>query len=137
MSDERDATLDDVGKLMLRITVAALMLFHGVGKIIHGIPFIERDMARVHLPAVFAYAVYIGEVIAPLFLLVGAWTRIAAALVVVDLVVAVLLARLPAFFTLARSGGWALELEGFFLLTALVIAFLGPGRLKLGTRRTV
>ncbi len=135
MADDRVASLEDAGKLVLRITVAGLMLFHGVGKIMHGISFIEGDMTRIHLPQFLAYAVYIGEVIAPLFLLIGLWTRIAAVLVVIDLVVAVLLARLPAFFTVGRSGGWALELEAFYLLGALAIAFLGPGKLRVMVRR--
>ena len=30
-----------------------------------------------------------------------------------------------------RSGGWALELQGFFLFTAVALIFLGPGRYKL------
>lgn len=135
MAGERVITLEDTGKLILRITVAGLMLFHGVAKVIHGITFIRAGMTRIHLPEILAYAVYIGEVVAPLFLLVGLWTRIAAALVVIDLVVAVLLSRMSAFLTLGRSGGWALELEAFFALAALAIAFLGPGRLKVMARR--
>ena len=135
MADERETTLEDVGKLVLRITVAGLLLFHGVGKILHGIEGIRGDMTRIHLPEILAYAVYIGEVIAPLFVLVGAWTRIAALIILIDLVVAVLLARMPAFFTLGRSGGWAIELEAFFGLGALAIALLGPGRLKVMSRR--
>ncbi|HET6486881.1 MAG TPA: DoxX family protein, partial [Spirochaetia bacterium] len=96
MADERETTLEDVGKLVLRITVAGLLLFHGVAKILHGIEGIRGDMTRIHLPEILAYAVYIGEVIAPLFVLVGAWTRIAALIILIDLVVAVLLARMPA-----------------------------------------
>jgi putative oxidoreductase len=137
MADGKATTLDDIGKLILRITVAGLMLFHGIAKLIHGIAFISGDMTRIHLPVIFAYLVYVGEVAAPLFLLVGLWTRIAATLVIIDLVVAVLLSRLPAFFSLSRSGGWSLELEAFFLFAALAIAFLGPGRLKVLPRRRV
>ena len=33
--------------------------------------------------------------------------------------------------TLSSNGGWALELQGFFLFTALALIFLGPGRYKL------
>ena len=135
MADARETTLEDVGKLVLRITVAGLLLFHGVAKILHGIEGIRTDMVRIHLPEIFAYAVYIGEVVAPLFVLVGAWTRIAALIVLVDLVVAVLLARMPAFFTLGRAGGWALELEALYGLGGLAIALLGPGRIKVMGRR--
>ncbi len=72
--------------------------------------------------------------VAPLFVLAGLWTRLAALVVVVDLVVAVLLVRLPSFFTLTKSGGWGMEQDAFFLLGALVICLLGPGRIKPGRR---
>jgi putative oxidoreductase len=34
-------------------------------------------------------------------------------------------------FMLTRTGGWALELQAFYLLTALALVFLGPGKYKL------
>ena len=46
-------------------------------------------------------------------------------------VVAIALAHGNELLALGRSGGWALELQGFFLFTALAVIFLGPGRYKL------
>jgi putative oxidoreductase len=33
---------------------------------------------------------------------------------------------------LTPSGGWALELQGFFLFTAIAVALLGAGRFSVG-----
>jgi putative oxidoreductase len=135
MRDIRPGTVDDIGKLLLRITVAGLLLFHGIAKLQHGIGFITGDLERLHIPSFLGYGVYIGEVAAPLLLLAGIWTRIAGLIVAFNLVVAVLMARLPAFFTVGRSGGWSLELEAFFLLGGLAIALLGPGKLRIPVGR--
>jgi putative oxidoreductase len=34
--------------------------------------------------------------------------------------------------SLTKTGGWALELQGLFLIGALVVALLGAGRFSLG-----
>jgi putative oxidoreductase len=131
MSEKQGIEWEDLGKLLLRLMVGALMLFHGVSKVIHGIPMIHESLARVHLPDFIAYGVYAGEVLAPILIIIGFLTRISSLVLAFDLVVAILLVRLPAFFTLSRSGGWAMELDFFFLLSALALAMLGPGKLRL------
>ncbi len=120
--------MEDAGKLILRITTAGLILFHGIAKIIHGIGFIGSGLAQFHLPGFVAYGVYVGEVVAPVFILFGLWTRIASLVVVFDLVMAVLLAAHRNVLVIQRSGAWGLETEAFFLLTALVIFLVGPGK---------
>jgi putative oxidoreductase len=75
--------------------------------------------------------VYIGEVIAPLMILLGIWTRLGAVIVAANMIVAVALAHGSQFFTLSKTGGWALELQGFYFFIALAIALLGAGRYSL------
>lgn len=120
----------DIGKLILRLTLGILILFHGVHKLLHGIGFIETMVTAHHLPAFFAYGVYIGEVVAPLMLLIGYQTRIGALLIVINMLVALALVHTGQFFSISGSGGYALELQAFYLLTALALIFLGPGRYK-------
>jgi hypothetical protein len=55
---------DDLGKLVLRVLLAGLILFHGVSKLIGGVGFIAGMLAKAGLPAAFGYLVYIGEVVA-------------------------------------------------------------------------
>ena len=123
---------DDAGKLVLRAVLAAMLLFHGISKMHNGIGFVADMLAKAGLPAVFGYGVYIGEIVAPLFILFGLFTRAAALVIAINMVVAVLLAHTGMFFTTNETGGWALELQGMYFFTALALALLGAGRFSVG-----
>lgn len=123
---------DDSGKLVLRAALAILLLFHGVSKLIGGVGFITGMLTKAGLPPAVAYLVYIGEVVAPLLILLGIWTRAAALVVVINMIVAFLLVHTSQFFTMSKTGGWALELQGFYLASAIAVALLGAGRYSMG-----
>jgi putative oxidoreductase len=125
-------TRNDVGRLVLRVLLSVLILFHGVSKLIGGVGFITGMLAKAGLPGALGYLVYVGEVIAPLLVLFGVFTRIAALVVVVNMIVALLLVHTSQFFTLNDTGGWALELQAMYLGAAVVIALLGAGRYSIG-----
>ncbi|MFZ1080292.1 MAG: DoxX family protein [Candidatus Kryptoniota bacterium] len=116
------------GKLLLRITIGGLMLFHGVSKVIHGIPWMQGLLAGSHLPGFIAYGVYVGEVVAPILIILGIWTRPAALVIAFDLFMAIVLVSHPRIFAISPGGGWGIELDALYLLPALVIFFLGSGR---------
>jgi putative oxidoreductase len=124
--------MDDRGKLLLRVLLAVLILFHGVSKLIGGVGMIGGMLAKAGLPASLGYLVYIGEVLAPLLILVGLFTRAAALVIVINMIVALLLVHTKQFFTVNDTGGWALELQAMYLGTAVAIALLGAGRYSLG-----
>jgi putative oxidoreductase len=126
------ANASDTGKLVLRAVLAAMLLFHGISKMHHGIGFVADMLAKAGLPAVFGYGVYIGEVVAPLFILAGVFTRPAAVVVAINMVVAVLLVHTSQFFTLNETGGWALELQGMYFFATIAVALLGAGRFSVG-----
>lgn len=128
------SSYDDLGKLLLRVVLAVLLLFHGVSKLVGGVGFITGMLEQMGLPAAFGYLVYVGEVIAPLLILLGVWTRPAALVVAGNMVVAVLLVHTAEFFTMSKTGGWALELQGMFFFAALAVALLGAGRYSVGGR---
>jgi putative oxidoreductase len=123
---------DDQGKLFLRVILATLLLFHGVSKLVGGVSFIAGMLEKAGLPGMFGYLVYIGEVIAPLLILFGIFTRAAALVVVINMIVALLLVHTSQFFTVNDTGGWALELQGMYLGGAIVVALLGAGRYSVG-----
>ena len=126
---------DDLGKLLLRLLLGGLMLFHGIAKLISGPAAIKGMVAAAGFPAELGYLVYVGELVAPLLLIVGVFTRPAALVIAINMVVAVLLAHAKQLFTLnPQTGAWALELQAFFLFTALAIALLGPGGIRFGRR---
>ena len=122
---------DDGGKLLLRLTVGILMLLHGIAKLLGGIDSISGMVSSIGLPASFAYLVFVGEVLAPIGLILGVFTRISALIVVFNMLFAIGLAHLPDLFQLSESGGWAIELQAFFLFGALAVILLGPGRFSL------
>lgn len=122
---------EDTAKLILRLTVGVLILLHGIYKITHPemLDFIGGLFENYHLPTFLAYLVYIGEVIAPIMLIIGYQTRCAAKLVAINMVVAILLVHIGQIFTLAaQGGGSAIELQLMYLLGAIAIAGLGAGK---------
>ena len=121
----------DTGRLILRLCVGGLMLFHGVAKIMHpaSLEFISGMLNANNLPALLAYAVYIGEVVAPLMVIVGYQARTGGLLIAVNMVFAIVLAHSADFFSLTEHGGLAIELQLFYLLSAVAVVFLGSGRL--------
>jgi putative oxidoreductase len=123
---------DDQGKLLLRALLAILLLFHGVSKLHGGIGFITGMLDKVGIPHVFGYLVYVGEVVAPLLILLGLYTRAAALVVAINMIVALLLVHTGDLFKLNETGGWAIELQAMYLGAAAAVALLGAGRYSVG-----
>jgi putative oxidoreductase len=126
---------DDAGKLILRLTVGLLMLSHGLHKLINGIDGISALIATNGWPSVLAHGVYIGEIVAPVLIILGVLTRPAALIVVVNMILAIYLAHSHQLFQLTKTGGWFLELQAFFLFGALCVALLGAGKFSLAGSR--
>ncbi len=125
--------MDDVGKLLMRVTLGALILLHGMAKVQGGIDPIIGAAGNLGLPPSVAYGVYVGEVLTPLLLIVGVWTRAAAALIAINMLFAVGLMQVADLSSLTRTGGWALELQALYLAMAFAMVLLGAGRLALGS----
>ena len=124
----------DRAKLILRLAVGGLVLLHGLFKLTHPAMvtgFVADSFMHAHLPAFLAYLIYIGEVVAPIMLIIGYQTKIAALLVAIDLFVAILLVHMSKLFALGQGGGSAIELQLMFLLGALAIFGLGAGKYTL------
>lgn|ERR1035437_3960384 len=123
---------DALGKLVLRLTLGILIAFHGISKLMSPARTLESMtglLAAAGLPTYLAYGVFIGEVLAPIFIILGIYSRIGGLIVVINMIFAVLLVHTAQLLTLTKTGGWALELQGFYLLTGLVLFFLGSGKI--------
>ena len=118
----------DIAVLLLRFAVGFLMLFHGFNKLQHGIGGIERLVGNAHLPQFLAYGVFIGELIIPVFVILGLWTRASALILAFNMVCAIYLAFGTKFLILNAQGGLAIELPLLFLVGSLVLIFTGGGR---------
>ena len=126
--------LNDTGKLVLRLTLGILILLHGIAKLTHGIEPIEGMVTGMGMPAFFAYGLYAGEVVGPLLLIIGFYARIGAALIAINMIFAIVLAHTNELTSLTQTGGWALELQGMFLFTAIALMLMGPGRYGVNQR---
>jgi putative oxidoreductase len=129
-------SLDDAGKLLLRLTVGGLMLFHGVDKVLRGVEDIQDTMARNGFPELMAYGVYLGEIVAPLLIIVGLWTRPAALLYAGTIIFATGLVHAVDYVSLAHTGGYGAELHVFYIVGGITVALLGAGRYSVGGRGT-
>jgi len=123
---------DALARFLLRVTLGGLILFHGFAKIVRFHDYAPNLMVKAGFPSSLGYLVYVGEVLAPALLVLGLWTRPAALIVAINMAVAVLLVHTHQFMTLTPSGGWALELQCMYFVTALVVALLGAGRFSAG-----
>ena len=124
----------DLGLLILRISIGGLMLLHGIAKLQHGAGFIEQVVLDAGLPSFIAYGVYVGEVIAPLFILAGYGTRVASIIFAGNCLVAALLVHSQDIFTLNEQGGWTVELLGLFFFGAVALIFTGGGKYAISNK---
>ena len=127
-------TSDDTGKLILRLTLGVLILLHGIAKILGGVGPIQGMLSGIGLPEALAFGVYVGEVLGPVLLILGFYARVGAALIVINMLFALLLAHSDELMTLGQTGGWALELQGMFLFTGVALILMGPGRISINQR---
>ncbi|WP_058834064.1 DoxX family protein [Luteimonas abyssi] len=128
------ATMQDMGRLILRLALGVLILLHGFAKLRGGLGGIEGMVQAHGLPGVFAYLVLVGEVVAPLMVIIGLHARIGAVLIAINMLVAVFLVHMGDLGRLNNTGGWALELQAMFLFGAVAVALLGPGRFSANQR---
>lgn len=124
---------NDLGLLIIRVSFGLLMLLHGIAKLLHGVDFLGGMFQSIGLPSFFAYTVYVGEVIAPLLLIVGFRTKLAAIAFAFTMVVAVLMAHAADVFSLTQTGGWAVELQALYFFGALALFFTGGGKLAVSS----
>ena len=115
----------------LAFSLGFLLLFHGVDKIMNGVGFIEKMLTSANVPyAKYAtYGVFIGEVLAPILLIIGRYIKIAGGLIAFNMLVAIFLAHKDTIFTLSEHGGWSIELQVLYFVAGLTL-FLSESKWK-------
>jgi putative oxidoreductase len=124
-------TPGNTGKLLLRLTCGCLLFLHGSFKVFGGIDSVKTMVAEAGLPSFLAYGTIIGEFVAPVFLVIGWKTRIAALIIAFNMLMSILVAHRDIMFRVNEYWGWMIELNVFYMMTALVIFFIGAGRYSL------
>ena len=126
---------NDLGKLLLRLSVGGLMLFHGIHKLKSGLGFIEKSLVDAGFPVFLSYGVLVGEILAPLLVVLGFLSRPAALLEAFVMVAAIYLVHAGELFSLTQHGGHALEMQFLYLFGSLAIVFLGSGKYSISRGR--
>lgn len=121
------------GLLIIRVIIAFSMLIYGITKCINGIAFIENLLTKNGLPSVLAYGVYVGELVAPLFIIIGYRTRLASIVFAVNCLSAFLLANTASLFKLNDYGGWKAELIAIYFFVSIGLVFTGAGKYALSS----
>jgi putative oxidoreductase len=121
----------DTGKLILRFTCAVLLIFHGSYKLFGEIESTIGMVEKAGLPGFLAYGTIIGEFIAPIFIIIGYGTRLAALVIAFNMLCSILIAHRDIMFKVNDYWGWMIELNVFFMMAALAIFFLGAGKFSL------
>lgn len=126
---------EQLGKLMLRLGLGGLVLFHGIHRLLTGLDPVKEMLAAHNMAATLAYGVYLGELIAPILVILGLFTRIGAALIALNVIALVLLAGIPKVLLVSTTGAYALEVESLYFVAAVAVMLLGAGRFSLGGGR--
>lgn len=126
---------EDFGRLMLRLGIGGMMLFHGVHKLFNGLDPVTAMLEAHKLPVALAYAVYFGEIVGPLLVVLGLFARVGAFLIAAEVAALVALGGIAQMIAVTPDGGYALELEALYLTGALAVLFLGPGKLAIAKGR--
>jgi putative oxidoreductase len=121
----------DLGKLLLRLTCGGILLFHGIHKIFVEVDHVKRLVEAAGLPSFLAYGNIIGEFVAPILVILGYKTRIGALIIAFNMLMSVFIAHRDIMFSVNDFGGWMIETNVLYMMTAVVIFFLGSGKYSL------
>ena len=124
----------DIGLFLLRITIAFTMLVYGITKIINGVSLIGDLLNSLGLPTFLSYGVYLGEVLAPVLIILGFRTRLAGLVFAINCLIAILMVQVPNFFNLNEFGGWYVGPIVIYFIFGIAMFFTGAGNIAISTR---
>jgi putative oxidoreductase len=121
------AAVSDLWYPMIRITVGAILLVHGWGKIKTGITALAAYLGQAGLvpPVPLACVVYINETIGAVCIILGLFTRFFAASIAIELAVALWLVHYAKGFG-ASAGGYEYVLMWGIVMFAIALRGGGP-----------
>ena len=127
-------TKQQTGLLLLRVSIAFTMLIYGISKLTFGIDYIKDLVSQYGLPTFISYGVFIGEILAPILIIIGFRTKLAGLVFAVNCFVAIIMDRLPDVLSLNEHGGWAIGLIFIYMMFGIAFLFTGAGKYALSTQ---
>ncbi len=119
---------DDIAKLLVRIMIGWVMLPYGIDYAKDGLDFIFEVLKNNGLPSFLAYGVLVGELVAPILVLIGWLSRIGGALIAFTMFMSIVLAHRDIAFQYNEFGGWSIALNAMLANGGLAIFFGGAGK---------
>ena len=120
--------MNDIARLILRLTLSIMLLFHGVHKIIHGISGVKHLVTNSSLPEFIAYGVYVGEVVMPILVALGLYARVASVVIALNMLFAIYLAYGSSLLELTKHGAPVFELPFLYFILSILVVLLGSGK---------
>jgi len=117
----------NVGLLLIRVGIALVFIVHGISKL-SNIDGTIAFFGSLGLGVFFAYLVAVVELLAGISMLLGFWVEASGIALAIIMVIAIFTVKLKVGFL----GGYELDLP--LLLSALGIAFAGPGKYAIEKR---
>jgi putative oxidoreductase len=115
---------NEIGALILRVTLGSLFLIHGIVKFQGGIENIVGWFESIDLPGFMAYGVALVEIIGGVALIIGLATRFISALFAILMIGAILKVKLSVGL-LGNSQMAGYELDLAFLVIAIYLVING------------
>lgn len=90
-----------------------------------GMGFMGKVFVEPSIPyrETIKYVVYLGEVVAPIFLIIGLYIRFFSAIIALYMLTTIIVIYKDVIFTVAQSGGLHIEAPFLYFLIALVLVF--------------
>jgi putative oxidoreductase len=127
MSNLENKDLTPYAATILRVALGSLALAHAYLKIhVFTIPGTVQFFESIGYPGFFAYLVIFGELAGGIALILGAYTRLVAALLIPILIGATLQHIPNGWMFASPNGGW--EFPAFWTVTLVVQFLLGGGK---------
>jgi putative oxidoreductase len=124
-----ESTRFAIALLLLRLAIGIAFILHGAPKIVDAAHWM--DQSPHHPPAIFQEMAAVAEFFGGWALLLGVATRFAAALIAIDMVVALVTVHLPEHAPLISTHVESMELPLVYLFCATAVLVAGSGGLSL------
>ncbi|GHU86843.1 GntR family transcriptional regulator [Bacteroidia bacterium] len=126
----------DISLLVVRIVAGGLMLMHGIHKLLHGFEPIKNMLHTAKLPEYLWIGVPLGEIVAPVLLILGICCRLSATLFFGTMLMSMYLAFGWHSFALTQTGGIVAELNILYAIVSFTIMLVGKGKYSLQKKDT-
>ena len=128
---------DDLGKFLLRVAVAIIMIFYGIFRFKNNLGVFHELIVSIGIPSFFEYITYLRDFFVPLMLLTGIRVRLASLFVIITMSFAVFSQNYSETIVFNDVNLISVDLQVFYIVAAMAILFLGAGKyaIKVKPRR--